>query len=259
MLPLGGLKMRPLFGASLIGKVMALGSYPFSPWLAAAFFVGPDLVIIHNVFVPSAQGLGRVYTRFKTSRPEVWLTIDDGPDERDTPRILDLLDRHRARATFFLIGEKAARHPELVAEIIRRGHEVAHHTQTHGIYNFWCATPSHVRRELDAGLESLGRGGARPRWFRPPVGIKNFFLHAALAARGLVCVGWSDRSRDGTDRDSARIVARVLKSVQPGAIILMHEGPDVHISVRVEAIAGVLQGLEARGFACVLPERDDLF
>jgi len=250
--------MRPLFGASLIGKIMAVGCAPFSPWLAAGLFFWPDLVILHNVFMPSAQGLGRVYTRFRTARREVWLTIDDGPDERDTPRILDLLDRHRARATFFFIGARAARHPALVAEVLRRGHEVAHHTQRHRMYSFWCALPFQLRRELDQGLASLGEGGAQPRRFRAPVGIKNFFLHAALAARGLVCVGWSIRSRDGADRDPASVVARVLKSARPGAIILMHEGVDVHPAVRVAAIAGVLQGLEARGFDCVVPGAGDL-
>jgi peptidoglycan-N-acetylglucosamine deacetylase len=250
--------MRLLFAASIIGKVIAIGAYSLSPWLAAAFFFGPDLFLLDQLFVPSAQGLGRVYTRFATTRREVWLTIDDGPDEEDTPRILDLLDRHGARATFFVIGERVARHPELVSEILKRGHDVAHHTQTHPIYSFWCASPARVRREIGDGLETLRMAGATPRWFRPPVGTKNFFLHAALAARKLDCVSWSIRSRDAIARDPAPVVARVLKSARPGAIILMHEGAGVHPRVRVTAIAGVLQGLQSRGFACVLPQPGDL-
>jgi len=250
--------IRLLYAVSIIGKVIAIGVYSFSPWLAAAFFFGPDLFLLHQLFVPSAQGLGRVYTHFSTTRREVWLTIDDGPDGEDTPRILDLLDRHGARATFFVIGERVTRHPELVSEILRRGHNVAHHTQTHPIYTFWCASPARVGRELDDGLETLRQAGATPHFFRPPVGTKNFFLQTALAARNLACVSWSIRSRDAIARDPAPVVARVLKSVRPGAIILMHEGVGVHPRVRVVAIAGVLEGLQARGFACVLPPPADL-
>ena len=83
-----------------------------APWAAVALFIGPDLYLLYHILVPSGQGLGRVYTHFSTDRNEVWLTIDDGPDEADTPRILDLLDRHGARATFFVIGRKAALHPD---------------------------------------------------------------------------------------------------------------------------------------------------
>lgn len=246
--------MRPIFAVNLIGKVIAVAVWTYAPWLAVAFFVGPDFYLLYHLLAPSGQALGRVVTCFSTGRREVWLTIDDGPDAADTPRILDLLDQHRARATFFLIGCRADRHRELVAEILRRGHEVGHHTQTHPLYTFWCATPSRVRRELDDGLASLRKGGAEPRCFRSPVGIKNAFLHRALARRGLTCIAWSVRSGDSQLRDPDRIVARVMKQVKPGAIILTHEGPDVPAQVRVEAIACLLKALDAQSFSCVVPD-----
>jgi peptidoglycan-N-acetylglucosamine deacetylase len=246
--------MRPIFAVNLIGKILAVVLWAQAPWLAAVLFFGPDFYLLYHLLAPSAQGLGWVVTHFSTGQREVWLTIDDGPDEADTPRLLDLLDQHRARATFFLIGRRAARHPELVAEIIRRGHEVAHHTYTHPLYTFWGATPSRVRRELDDGLAALRQGGAEPRCFRSPVGIKNAFLHRALAKRGLVCVAWSVRSGDSRLQDPDRIVARVMKQVEPGAILLTHEGPDVPSTVRVEAIARLLGALRAQGFSCVVPD-----
>src|SRR5262245_38953378 len=98
-----------------LAKVAALALWVYSSYRAAAvflFFV-PDPFIIYALFAPSAQGLCRVFTHFETETPAVWLTIDDGPDEHDTPRILDLLDRYKARATFFVIGERAARWPHL--------------------------------------------------------------------------------------------------------------------------------------------------
>jgi peptidoglycan/xylan/chitin deacetylase (PgdA/CDA1 family) len=238
---------------NLVCKGAALLLFGLNWWVAVAVFVGPDLYLLYHLFVPSGQGLGRVHTRFETEGREVWLTIDDGPDEKDTPRILDLLDRHRARATFFVVGERAARHPELVSEIVRRGNEVAHHTQSHPVGTFWCALPARVGWELDECLAVLAKIGIRPRWFRAPVGIKNLFLRGALRERGLVCVGWSARGRDCLSRDPERVAARLLKRAEPGAILLMHEGASVDVRVRVEALSRLLDGLEARNLACVLP------
>ncbi len=184
----------------------------------------------------------------------MWLTIDDGPDIVDTPLLLDLLDRHEAKATFFVIGSRAALHPELIAEIVLRGHQVGHHTQTHPSGTFWCATLTRVEAELDQALAVLREMNVRPRWFRPPVGIKNVLLPAALDARKLQCVGWSIRSGDCLSRRPERVVAKVLRHMRPGAIILMHEGPGVPAAVRVKAIAGVLEGLTAEHYHCVLPD-----
>lgn len=216
-------------------------------------FVSGGLLVLHHIFIPNAQGIARVFSTFVTPRREVWLTIDDGPNADDTPRILDALDRHDARATFFIVGERAARHPALVAEILRRGHEVAHHTQTHPCGNFWCATPARLRRELTN--DSLPGEMTR---FRSPVGFKPIGLARALRQRGLDCIGWSIRSGDSFARDPARVAARVLRAARPGSIILMHEGPPVRPAVRVAAIEQVLAGLAARGCRCVIPDRAQL-
>jgi len=255
-----GAMLRPMFFLSAAGKIAAVVLWAFTSWRLAAIasFFLPDFLILQQIFSPSAQGICRVFTSFEAERPEVWLTIDDGPDENDTPRILDLLDRHQARATFFLIGERAAQFPELVAAIIRRGHQVGHHTQTHPMGTFWCATPGRVRAELEEGLIVLRRAGADPHWFRPPVGIKNLFLAAALKRAGLQCVGWTVRSRDTVSRDPARVAVRVMRTVRPGSIVLMHEGPWLDSRVRVRAVELVLEQLAARRIACVLPGADDL-
>ena len=245
---------------SITGKIAAcfLWTHPRLRAFAALSFLLPDLILLYQLLIPSARGLVPVLTRFATERNEIWLTIDDGPDAHDTPQILDLLERHQARATFFPIGQRAAQHPGLIAEILRRGHEVGHHTHTHPLGSFWCASRTRVARELDEGLAALHRGGAQPRWFRGPAGIKNIFLARALAARDLRCVGWNVRSFDSVGRDPAAIVQRVMRRLRPGAIVLMHEGPALHPQVRVHALRLLLEALTGRGFTCVLPRPEQL-
>ncbi len=254
----------PLLSAIIVLKLCAIllgtSGLPLAP--ALALFLGAGFLLLIHLLHPDARELVPVRTCFAPSSPgarEVWLTIDDGPDPEDTPRLLDLLDRHEARATFFLIGERAARHPALVAEIARRGHEIGHHTHTHPARSFWFAPPARVRRELDDCLASLAAAGAepaiRPARFRPPVGIKNVFLAPALAARGLECVGWSIRSHDTFARDPDEVAARVARRLRPGAIILLHEGPPLRAAVRVAALAAVLDLLRERGYRAVVPAR----
>lgn len=246
--------LRPILLYALVAKLVAAAFWLASRREAAIiFFFAPDPFILYALFVPSAQGLVRVFTRFVSDRPAVWLTIDDGPDENDTPRILDLLEEHRARATFFVIGERAARWPHLVTEITRRGHQVGHHTHTHPTAAFWCATPRQLAAELDCALDVLGRLGIRPQLFRAPVGIKHLFLARALDRRGLHCVGWTVRSGDCLSKSPERLVAGIARRLHSGAIILLHEGPSVSPAVRIKGIALLLDTLKARGFACEIP------
>jgi peptidoglycan/xylan/chitin deacetylase (PgdA/CDA1 family) len=249
---------RPALAVCAAGKVATVALLPLHPWAAAAVFFGGDLFVLYHLLMPNAQGMGRTFTHFAPNARDVWLTIDDGPDPEDTPRLLELLARYQARATFFVVGERAAKHPELIAEIVRQGHDVAHHTYSHPAGSFWWATPRRVKAELDRTLDALRIAGVTPRWFRAPVGIKNLFLEPALRARGLQTVAWNVRSLDGIVRDPARVAERVRRYVQPGAIILMHEGPRVAPAVRVTAIALVLEWLRAEGYRCVLPTADQL-
>lgn len=251
---------RPLLLAAAVAKLAAVPLWALAgqPKLAIACFAAPDPFLLYALFVPSASGLCHVATRFATRRRAVWLTIDDGPDEDDTPRILEALDAHGARATFFVTGERAERFPELVAEIARRGHEVAHHTHTHPAATFWCASPSRLAAELDGPLAVLEPHGLRPTRFRAPVGIKHLLLGPALASRGLTYVGWSIRSGDCLGRRAGAVVASVMRRVEPGAIILLHEGRSLPPALRVRTISLLLTALAARGFTCEIPDAGQL-
>ena len=242
----------PVF-MTVAGKALGLALIPFFPVAGLLVYYFSGSFLAFNLLVPSAQGLGPVVTRFETPRREVWLTIDDGPDPADTPRRLEVLEKHGAKAAFFVIGERAAAHPDLIAAIRAAGHAVGHHTHTHPCFSFWSLTPALLRDELVRGLDALRVAGVTPEYFRPPVGIKNAGLNRELERLGMRHVAWSVRSGDSYAKSPEAVVARVMRKVTPGAILLMHEGPSLPARLRVEAIDRVLGKLGEAGYRCVLP------
>src|SRR5688572_15995061 len=130
-------------------------------------------------------------------REEIALTFDDGPDPGVTPRVLDLLDAAGARATFFCIGRRVEAHPEIAAEIARRGHRIENHTHTHPNL-FACYPAPALRREIEDAQRAIERAtGCRPRLFPAPAGLRNPFLGWVLHRAGLRLVTWTRRGFDG--------------------------------------------------------------
>lgn len=201
---------------------------------------------------PQSRLLSPVLSRLPTNERVVWLTIDDGPSD-DTRAVLDLLDQHDAKATFFLVGERAQARPELVAEIVRRGHGIGQHSHTHPQAWFWALPPRAMREQIDQAQAALTfLTGTRPRWFRAVVGMSNPFVAASLKRHDLARVAWSARGYDAVLRDPAGVVARIERDLAPGAIVLLHEGA-AH-GRNVETLATLLMRLKALGFGTVLPE-----
>ncbi len=234
-------------------------------WAVLGLMAASHAVLLYATLRPNNRIFGPVTTGFTPAHGnEVWLTVDDGPDSQDTPLLLDLLDTHGARATFFVRGDRARAHPPLVAEILRRGHGLGNHTEHHPQATFWCLGPGQLRREIggcSATLRALT--GQEPRLFRAPVGMVNPFVHAVAAACGLRLVGWSARGFDGVTRhavDPAAVVRSILSTLQPGGIALLHEsrrGPAGE-AVNVHAMQFLLAELSARGWRAVLPEEGAL-
>ena len=216
----------------------------------------PALVLSHlafvvPVFMPRARLYAPVLDRLPVDERAVWLTIDDGPSG-DTAAILAALDRHRARATFFLVGERAQAHPGLVGEILRRGHGIGNHSQTHPSGRFWALGPRAMAGQVGQAQQALARlAGAPPRWFRSVVGHTNPFVAAVLRRHGLTRVGWSTRGYDGVARDPAAVLARIAPDLRSGAIVLLHEGGSPGQAVAV--LEGVLQLLQQRGLRADIP------
>ena len=226
-------------------------------WLLAGWAWGlPAMVATHAlflvpVFLPNSRFYAPVLSRLDASRDAVWLTIDDGPGP-DTEAVLDLLDRYQARATFFVVGERAQAHPHLVQEILRRGHSLGNHSHTHPQTRFWRLGPAAIGAEIGRCQQALTAiSGHAPSWYRSVVGMTNPFVAAALRRHGLTRVGWSARGYDGVHCTPEVALERLLPGLRAGAIVLVHEGAS-HGHARV-IIEGVLQALQARGLGTCLP------
>lgn len=240
-----------LFAASQLAVVAAWWIWGWRIGLPA--LLATHLVLVWATLRPQSRLLSPVLTRLPTEQSVVWLTIDDGPSD-DTCAMLDLLDARNARATFFLVGDRAQARPELVGEIARRGHGIGQHSHTHPQAAFWALPPAAMRAQIDSAQAALTElAGTPPRWFRAVVGMANPFVAAALKRHGLARVAWSARGFDAVMRDPDGVVARIERDLSPGAIVLLHEGAS-H-GRNVETLAAVLARLDERGYRTVLPEQ----
>ncbi|KIQ96928.1 acetylxylan esterase [Lysobacter sp. A03] len=226
-------------------------------WWRWGWLVGlPAMLASHLPFLwgtlkPDSRLFSPVLSRLPTQEQVVWLTIDDGPSD-DTVAVLDLLDAHDAKATFFLVGERARARPELVREIVRRGHGIGNHSHTHPQSMFWALGPTRMREQIGRAQAELTEiAGVAPRWFRAVVGMANPFVATALREHGLARVAWSARGFDAVAADPQAVVARIERDLASGAIVLMHEG--ARHGRNVETLQLLLQLLEKQGFRAVLP------
>lgn len=189
----------------------------------------------------------------------VALSFDDGPDADMTPKVLDALARAGARATFFVIGRSLAECPDLARRIVADGHVLGNHAWGHSRFQSFYSTKKHLR-EIERCEQAIARicRNAMPALYRPPVGLKSGELGRAAWQRGLTLVAWSLHSHDTRLQDPANIARRVLKRVQAGDIVLLHDGHDLPGRNRplcAQAVTLILQGLSAKGLECVtIPE-----
>lgn len=250
-----------LFAFAALAPVVAAALWRFHLVVALSPIFVSHLFLLYATLAPNCQWWGPVVRSFATSEREVWITIDDGPWPAHTLRMLDILAEHRARATFFVIGERAEKYPHLITEILARGHDLANHTHTHPSKMFWAAAPRWIAREIDRCGATLRSRPDRPATlFRAPAGLKNPFVHLELRRRRLHLTGWTIRSLDTVRRDAQDIALRIRHRARPGAIILLHEGhrtesdPEFH----PRCLERTLQELTAAGYAFVIPRPEQL-
>jgi peptidoglycan/xylan/chitin deacetylase (PgdA/CDA1 family) len=219
----------PVVGFSILLHAAAAATVLMQPALwpwALGAVAGNHLLLTAAVFWPRSRVLGANLVCLPApaaARREVSLTFDDGPDPEVTPRVLDLLDRHHAKASFFCVGEKAAAYPGIVKEIVRRGHGIENHSHRHSPA-FACYGIFRLKRDVEA-VQAIVSGitGRAPRFFRAPMGLRSPLLDPVLARCGLRYVSWTRRGLDGRHRDPEKVLERLTCGLAAGDILLLHD------------------------------------
>jgi peptidoglycan/xylan/chitin deacetylase (PgdA/CDA1 family) len=218
------------------------------PWSLGAV-AGNHLLLAAAVLWPRGRALGPNLTRLPASaasRGEVSLNFDDGPDPEVTPRVLEMLDRHGARASFFCVGVKAAAHPEIVREIARRGHSVENHSHRHP-HAFAFFGMRGLRREVGAAQAVIASlAGRAPEFFRAPAGFRSPLLDPVLAGSGLRYVSWTRRGFDTVDGNPEAVLARLTRGLAAGDVLLLHDGARARTRAGEPVVLAVLPRLLER-------------
>jgi peptidoglycan/xylan/chitin deacetylase (PgdA/CDA1 family) len=165
----------------------------------------------------------RLQLERRIDRRVVALTFDDGPHAQGTPAVLDELARHKATATFFLVGEQVVQRPELAGEIVAAGHEVAVHCFRHTL--LLRRRVAAVADDLDRAVDAVGEAtGVRPGLYRPPYGILSAGALQHVRERGWRPLLWSTWGRDWERRATPQSIARrATRGLRPGDVVLLHD------------------------------------
>jgi peptidoglycan/xylan/chitin deacetylase (PgdA/CDA1 family) len=211
--------------------------------MAASALVGATA--LYGTFVPQSRLWGSNIVRGRSTG--VCLTFDDGPSPAYTSQVLQILDRLRIPATFFVIGHNVAKHPSLLKEVHAAGHLIGNHSYDHhhgglfGSAGYWV---DQLRRTDDAIAAVTA---ARPRFFRPPMGFKTPLMALAMRQTDHALVTWSVRGLDGVATSIGRICHRIASRTRPGSILTLHDGVDPHSSrtpeVTIRSLPVLLQQL----------------
>ena len=255
-----------LHGLALVG-VLAWPSQ-WALWLGLV--VANHLVLSTAGLWPRSRLLGDNLTRLPpdaAARGEVALTFDDGPEPCVTPQVLDLLDAAEARATFFCVGEQLRRHPDLARDIVRRGHRIENHTDTHP--NLFAAMGWRRMAAQVAGGQAAVAAvtGRAPRFFRAVAGLRNPWLDPILARQGLQLAAWTRRGYDTRTGDADAVLARLTRGLAAGDVLLLHDGHAARTAGGQPVVLAVLprlldtlqaQGLRSVPLAEAVPETTSL-
>jgi peptidoglycan/xylan/chitin deacetylase (PgdA/CDA1 family) len=233
------------------GAVSAFGVSALTVGLPAVFLA----LFADGVARPGSNVLYPTLTHGPRDRRRVALSFDDGPDPEVTPAVLDILARFGASATFFSVGRLLEAQPELARRVVAEGHELGNHSWRHSNWEPFSSPRAQIAEmeRCERAIAAIAGSGAVPL-YRAPFGVKSPPFVVAANAKRLTVVAWSLHSRDTRGARPAQIAGRVLRSVRPGDIVLMHDGhdrPGEHRTACADAVRQVLEGLRERKLECV--------
>jgi len=198
---------------------------------------------------PTSVPLKPILSEGDSTKPEIALTIDDGPHPTYTPQVLSILQQYGVHATFFVVGENVQRYPSLVQQELAAGHLVGNHSWDHPDLTTLSADAIH--KEISETSDILQQTtGVQPAFFRPPYGAINDEVQAQASQLGLTSTTWSVDPKDWQTPGTQVIINRVLNQVENGSIILMHDGGD-NRSESVAALETIIPTLQQRGYQFV--------
>lgn len=215
------------------------------------------MVVVFALRLPSPNLFWRerVVYKFPTKEKIVALTFDDGPHPIFTPEILQILDKYRVKATFFMIGNRMEKYSDIAREVFVRGHAIGNHTYTHP-FNIEAYTQEQIVWELEKCEQVIERmTGKRSHLFRPPRGLVDGTIVRIAEEKGYRVILWTV-SADHHDATTPQLMAqRVLKHICPGSIILAHDG---RVGIRWKDVAAtpiIIKSLLQQGYRfATIPE-----
>lgn len=209
-----------------------------------------------GAYDPTSPLFGPVIGRGSKHQRVLYLTFDDGPRPAVTSRVLEILDRERVPAAFFLVGAAVRLHREMARQVARAGHEIGNHTRNHR--KLHRLGPSAVKSELGGGHQDIVEiTGETPRCFRAPHGYRNPFVTRVVNRLRYRTVGWTYGVWDSDRPPAEEIRRRVRVKLKPGAIILLHDGDGYDLAGTTErgdrsntaaALPGIIRDARDAGY-----------
>lgn len=209
----------------LFGILLLLDRYSEIPsWtFAILFLLFLGITVCGSFLIQWNYHLTSLHANKATKNNEIALTFDDGPHPEYTPKTLELLKKHDAKATFFCTGKAIEQHPELFKKILAEGHTVGNHTYSHS-KSFGFFGTEKVIEELHKTADVVKNlTGKQLKLYRPAFGVTNPMIEKAVAQLKVQSIGWNVRSLDTTSRNEAAVLERITDKVSKGDIVLLHD------------------------------------
>ena len=187
-------------------------------WYLLVLFLAYSVILGWGVFDIGSQFFMPTFWRGK--KGTVSFTFDDGPNPDVTPKVLEVLREEGVKASFFVIGSNAEKHPDLVQKIVDEGHIVGNHTYRHG----YALTQEKANKQVTDGQDVIAKIiGKKPAYFRPPFGVMNPKIAEAVKRENCAIIGWDLRSQDGRIRTKEATVNRIKSHLKKATVLLFHD------------------------------------